>query len=236
MSRMDWQAFDDGSLSAEERAVAVDRLKQDDVAHRELEGLKSFQKTIRQRGMSEAIPHDRLNGMLRRVCGRQEVSPAQRWVIPTAAVAACLIAAAVIFRPRPEPIVFDTSPQLTAVTTHNPTDAANWVRKQSGVQVPVISLAGVPSRIEGARCGSCWVSYDYRIGDDKYTIFAKQSWHAFEKVRRREFREGHEFYLSDDAIGWYCAGGMSYLVVGGDEPSRWKVALAARKETAKVKS
>ncbi len=234
MSKMDWQAFDDGTISEDARREAVERLKDDAVAHRELEGLKLFQKTIRKRCLEEQVPHAKLNGMLAGVCGRAK--PERRlpgFLLPATAVAALAIGA-FAFWPKAEPIKFDTSPQLTAVTTHNPVDAANWVKKQSGLNVPVISLAGVPGRFEGARCGSCWVSYDYLIDGTKYTIYAKQSWHAFEKVKRSEFRNGREFYIGDDGIGWYCHGGMSYFVVGGDPDGRWKVALAACKETPKL--
>lgn len=233
MSKMDWQAFDDGSISDEARQEAVERLKDDAAAHRELEGLKLFQKTIRQRCLEEQVPHDKLNGMLARVCGKP-VRTRPAYVLPAVAVAACALGAFFIFRPKPEPIKFDTSPQLVAVSTHSPAAAADWVKKQSGIKVPVITLAGVSSRIEGARCGSCWMSYDYLVEGEKYTIYVKQSWHAFDKVNRSEFREGREFYVADDGIGWYCHGGMSYFVVGGDVDGRWKVALAACKETPKL--
>lgn len=232
---MDWQAFDDNSLSEEERSQAVDRLKNDDKAHRELEGLKSFQKTVRQQCLEEQVPHDRLYNMLGRVCGRKRRPSKLLYALPIAAAAAAIAAGAYIWPQKPFPVNFETSPQLTATTTHSPTQAAQWVKTQSGVNVPVISLSSMPSKFEGARCGSCWISYDYLIGDQNYTISIKQSWHAFDHLKQSQVKNGREYYVSANGIGWYCHGGMSYYVTGGTEEGRWQVALSASRETPKIK-
>jgi hypothetical protein len=89
---IDWQKYDSGDLSEEERMAADQELKSNPKAREELEGLRKFQRTLRSAGMKEAIPTVSLEAKLSAIARPTPlVSPyAWRWLAP--AVAACGIA------------------------------------------------------------------------------------------------------------------------------------------------
>lgn len=235
MRRIDWQSYDDGSITPEQRQHALDALREDDASLRELAGLKAFQKTLRQAALKDPIPTESLEARLRAVTGQgQSKQRLLAWSLGSAAACACIFATVLFFQPQPVAPAFASSPELTVKETHNPYEAASWASQKSGINVPVITLAGVRNEFERARCGSCWVAFDYLVDGEMYTIFAKKSWHSFDRINKTEMRNGREFYMGSDGIGWYCHAGMSYYVVGGDEAGRWRVALAACQETPNI--
>jgi hypothetical protein len=238
---MDWQSYEDGSMSEEQRKAADELLRTSEEARRELAGLQSFRKAVRQAALQERPPMDRLAAGLKQVT--QQAPPRRvSWNAVRGfglAAAACLALAAVfIFQNQasaPQPPVavaeeaFDPSPTpaLAQVQVRSAAQAAAFLREESGLKVPTVSLAGMASP-EGAAYGKGWCCYDFKVDGQVVHIYIRPKdgslggKPAFDHKGMPMFRQG--------GIGWNCSG-WTYFVSGAPDDVLRKVAGAVCDET-----
>jgi len=155
VNKIDWQAYRDGSLSAEEIQVAESQLLSDPAARRELDGLSKFVGAVRTSGKSMDVPLSRLEKLI----PSRPTTNSNKWVL------GALAAAAII------PIAFLLKPQSGSVetggygfATKDPVAAAQWLQPKFAFHVPALSL-GQDAPLEFVHHGgrsSCCMDYAFR--------------------------------------------------------------------------
>jgi len=161
----DWQAYLDGSLSPDERAEAEALLASNPSARAELEGLTTFIGAVRDAGLREDIPIERLMARLpHAIQPKTSTGPKLRWIFGGGGLA---VAAAMLWF-----FVLSVKPPrggANALTTSDPVVAANWARERMDFDVPAIDLGNdVPLtlvHLAEARC-----CFDYRYKGNLYHV------------------------------------------------------------------
>lgn len=160
--RIDWQAYMDGSLSDSERVVAEQMLLSDPKARRELEGLENFVSTIRNVGISEDVPMERLNALL-----PAYKKQAKRSWIPRLAFGATMAAAAAMAAILIAPRIL--GPERNELETSNPVTATAWAAKHLQMDIPVMDLgSGTELFLVHEGKGKC--CFDYKVHGDTYHV------------------------------------------------------------------
>lgn len=240
--RFDWQAYLDGSLEAEEMTRHELALREDPAAAEEVAALGRMRTALREAILSEPVPVARLEKAL-----KQTVRPAFVWPWRTAALTAvtCAVAAfafialrpvSVTDRGLPDAIVgkMMPTPMIAQAKTTDADAAAEEIRREGGIAAPTIRLTSLGASMTSAECGNCWIAYDYNIEGEIYTILGRKSsgmWKGMESFDA----SGKRLYTTPGGIGWHCKGSMSYLVVGGNEETRRKIAASACLETDSIR-
>lgn len=253
MNKINWQAYLDGSLSPEEMKAADQALATQPEARAELEDIQALTAAIKSAAMAEAIPHAKLNAMIKTVV-RQNQTP---WfarpavLLPFAALAVAMASAIVLFNPVEQNqnsgyvnvqnvaanqiIDLRKSPFQGSELTSDPHEAAHFAAEKLNRKVPLITLASLPGAgIDEVECGSCWLAYKFHYKGQEYTIYGRQESQTFSsqpRVDSEACSTSKSFYQLKDGIGWECAGGMTYVLKGGDPGHQLEVAEAAAKET-----
>lgn len=173
MSRIDWQAYLDGSLSPEAIADAERALRDDPAATREFEGLQAFRAALREAGAAEPVPEMRLEALLQRTASQRTVLSRRRFSIAgsMALAAAAIWAFFALDLPRyADPLRLDHSPTREMLLTANPTEAAQWVSTKVGFNAPAIDL-GTSANLTTIRRGDGWACYDYEVDGKAYYLY-----------------------------------------------------------------
>lgn len=252
MKKIDWQAYLDGSLNAEERHQAEELLKSDPVAQKELDGLKEFCQIIKEQGLSEAVPTDRLaNHLSTMVKDNRAPWFARPAVLVPTAVAACALTAIALFSPppvtqRPEQVAttqthndeyytnLELSPFQASTAVDDPQEAATWAATMLNRPAPVITLAGTPgATLDQAECGYCWIAYKFTYEGEHYTIYGRKEQDRFSDLQGQACGE-KTLYVFPNAVGWRCAEDMDYVIKGGTPEGRRLLAEAASQETSNL--
>lgn len=160
--RIDWQAYMDGSLRDSERVAAEQMLLSDPKARRELEGLENFVSTIRNVGISEDVPMERLSALL-----PSSKEQAKRSWIPRLAFGATMAAAAAM-------AAILIGPRLGAnerneLETNNPVTATAWASKHLQMDIPVMDL-GSGAELFLVHEGKDKCCFDYKVHGDTYHV------------------------------------------------------------------
>ena len=215
--RIDWQMYEDGVLSPEEMKEAESMLKNDDGARRELEGLRSFRRMIRQAGMREQVPFGRLQRILREIVGRTSWS-GRRAAVSGSVAAAVLVLA--FFAWKNGPLGGEGAGDVKHFASVE--GAVQYATPVSGLDLPTFELGEV-AEFEGVHCGKEWACFDYIVDGKSVHVYIQIK---SEKGDCRIFdRDGFRYYVSD-AIE-FDHQGLTIQVSGGDEGLRWQVAQAA---------
>lgn len=231
--KIDWQDYEDGAMSEEARQEAERRLKTDSKAQAELSGLRSFRKAVRQAGMNEKVPVDRLEGMLSHVASQQPVKPSfnlwvRRFAVPTLTAAALILTAWIAFGPSINRGFTQTEldPKQTTVVSNDPVAIQAWAIQATGMDVPRLTLSSMGG-LQGAHCGDGYVCWDFKIEGELYHIAVREDDSMLKNLTMKTV--GGDDYYVGSGIGWKCSG-YSFYVVGGTETGRWKVAETACRE------
>ena len=230
MNRIDWQEYEDGSMTPEMRKIADELLKTDPKAQEELEGLRSFRKSIRKACMTEPVPEHKLRKILRSI-----VAPAsgqgfslKRLMLPVGVAAALAALAWAAFGPSS---TIDPSVEQTLVVS-NSTEAAAFAAKRAGFDVPPITLAGLKATLEGTHCKDGFACFDFRVDGVLYHVTMQTSPAGLDDgtVKRHE---GRDFQICPKGVRWEC-NEVNFMVMGGNEEMRWKIAETAAREASIV--
>lgn len=161
--RIDWQAYMDGSLTDSERVAAEQLLLSDPKARRELEGLENFVSTIRNVGISEEVPMERLSALLPSSKGQSRKAwiPRLAWGATFAAAAAV---ATILIAPR-----LGQEESRGELYTNNPIAATSWASQKLKMDIPVMDL-GKDAELFFVHEGKGKCCFDYKIHGDVYHV------------------------------------------------------------------
>ena len=154
--RIDWQMYEDGQLRPEERRAADEALRADPSAKRELDGLRSLRRKVRDAALREKVPVKRLERRLSRVFASHRPSPwRMRAVNASAAVFAVLLAffGAEWFA-RPDTLVEERR------EFQSMSEATKWASDESRISVPMIQANSI-GPLESVHAGRGWACFDY---------------------------------------------------------------------------
>ncbi|MCH7903724.1 MAG: hypothetical protein IH944_04060 [Armatimonadetes bacterium] len=216
--RIDWQMYDDGLLSPEEMKEAESMLKKDDGARRELEGLRSFRRMIRQAGMREPVPFSRLRRILREIVGRSASWSGRQIAVFGSVAAAVLVLALFAWQNGPLGGRSDGDVRRFASVEL----AVQWATPVSGLDLPTFELGEVAD-FEGVHCGKEWACFDYIVDGETVHVYVRVK--SDKGVCTIFDRNNVLYYVSDEIE--FDHEDLTIQVSGGDEAVRWQVAQAA---------
>ncbi len=255
MKKINWQAYLDGSLSQEDQAIAEQLLLSDPKAKSELQGLIDFKNSLKSACLEEVVPYSNLNRFLNETVKANKVPwyAKPMFMVPTAIAAVALASAVVLFSPQQSPLeipstvtaqdntrsnrVIDLrkSPFQARKSTPDSKLAAHFAAEKLHRSVPVVSLASIPgATLEEVECGYCWLAYKFKYKNEEYTLYGRHESQSFEGINpipADQCDSKQSFYKTKDGIGWECAGGMTYVLKGGNSDGQLILAQAAAKET-----
>lgn len=206
--RIDWQAYMDGSLSADEKAFADRMLAEQPEAKHELASLQAFRRQVRDAGRKEAVPHARLNAML--AATRPKPIRWQRVTFATAAAATLLLAGWFAFTRIP----------ITAETS-DPVQIQQIALEAGGAWVPRLNLTGMAT-LRGVEAAPGWtaVRIDSSAGAFRLEAHVDGACHRGLATVQAH---GVAFYEDETALGWRCPQSY-YVLTGGTKEERWRIA------------
>ena len=154
--RIDWQTYEDGLLRPEEGRAADEALRRDPQARRELDGLRTLRRRVREAALSEKAPQKRLESALGSVVGVRRPAP---WRVRTLYAATALFAVMLAFvgadwYSKPDTLVEERREFETVA------QAARWASRESTLALPVLSSASV-GPLESVHAGRGWACFDY---------------------------------------------------------------------------
>jgi hypothetical protein len=190
MSRIDWQAFEDGSMPAAERDRVEALLREDSQVRSEFDAYSRFKAGVREAGLAEPVPLDRLEKTLAGYSARPSRRP--YWIGGTLAAAAVLVWFMTSFLVRPvvpDPMRLDQTPALASLATNDPVAGNSWMEETTGFALPVVDLTEV-GQMEEARHGDFWASYDYKIGGETYVVSLCPCGHHYDNLPKVELASG----------------------------------------------
>jgi len=222
--RIDWQAYDDGSLGPAERAMADQALASDPHARAELEGLRRLKSAI-QEMKSEAVPIRRLEAAFE----RPRVS--LRWALVVGALLIGALTWAWVVFIRPTEIRFDLVGARPSVSVEGVESARIWLAAEAGLDVPEGSLPVLP--VKRVFRGTEWGSVEYEVGQHTVLLYVRKQKGTL-KGLRTDMKFGHDVAVvrSDGQPGllWEDSG-FEFLAVGRDVEGLWETVRMVRKRS-----
>ncbi|MBS1707144.1 MAG: hypothetical protein JSS65_00320 [Armatimonadetes bacterium] len=231
MNRFDWQAYEDGSMDAATRQAADQLLAGSESARAELQSLRALRESLRTAALAEPVPVEKLQSALKSVCQKQTAVRRRFYWSGAGLAAAALIVAFLVDQSKPR-IADVAGPALaTNTSVTQPKEVRSWLVKETGMPVPEIRLAGLQTAsISGASHGRDWVAWNVDYHGAKYKIYGRQCRDWFTKAREvNDYLK--PMFVDGRHVGWYCAAGMAYVVMGGTEEGRYEIARKACLET-----
>lgn len=225
MSKIEWQAYLDGSLSASEMREAEQVLKDDPLSRARVENLKAFVAEIKRQGLTQEVPLARLHKSIPST--RRFAWP--RLLAPALATAAVIGVVYVVATRESDPgiiVVQDQSiPEGTAVASYQ--EASNWIQQANGIVTKPVQLASV--QIVGAertKTGGC---YCVQAPDGQIVHLAFSKGSKPTPDLKPKMVDGHQFLASSKSVV-FDACGVMWICHGGNEELRWAVAREAAKQ------
>lgn len=244
----DWQAYNDGSLEPEQMQRADAILAEDLNAKAELDGLRNFLREVKNQGLAEPVPSDRLREALKKTIRENRTPWHARptfWV-PAGAAAIAILALTFVnpirpinsYQPLPvaaQEIDLRLSEFQAAAPIHDPEAAARWANEKTKKPAPVVTFANLSGiTFDGAECGFCWMAYKITYKGQQYTVYGRQERDRYTDKLPASTCEGGTLYHFKDGIGWRGEGNMSYAVKGGTPEGRQAIAESAITECQKI--
>jgi hypothetical protein len=226
--KIDWQDYEDGMMSPDERMEADRLLAESEEARAELEGLRAFRTAVRRACLAEPVPSARLRRSLSRSVGSR---PSRRWAFPAslAAAACCAAAAWIALSPSQDQPAFSaaSSPMVAQVAARSPVEAQGFLSERCGMAMPKVTLAGY-GRLEGATAGRDWGCYDFQVQDRKVHIYVRRDDGRL-SGRPSLVHNGMPMF-EREGVGWNCSG-WTYYVIGAPMPILREIAGRVCDET-----
>lgn len=228
----DWQAYEDGSLSNEERAQAEMILQTDRQARAELDGLREFREAIKRAGQSEAVPQKTLDEMLKRTASTHS-RPSRTLFLPIGLAVAAAVILGLVVGPKLLDQV-NPAPKEAVMASSNPQELQTWLVSNTHQPAPLITAQGCGARLVDGKYGPGWIAWDIEMNHQTYSIVGKKksAWNLSNLAETQY--QGSTYLLKGDDVGWECELDMVYFVSGGTSQGRLEVARAARRETPSI--
>jgi hypothetical protein len=216
LSHPDWQAFEEGSLSAEERHRALRLLREDPSAREEWEGFQAFRQTLRERGLREPVPENGLERALRRAARPSNKTRFALWPALAAAIGGAVLA---VLWVRHDPMAFALTPTQAILQTSEVEAAARWIADKTGFPAPDVRLPKEAS-LFAARQGrdNVWACVDFAYDGKTFYLYMNPHGRQLGDEPTR-FLNGRAFY-EGQGIGWRTPG-LAYYLKGGSREQRW---------------
>jgi hypothetical protein len=229
MNKINWQEYEDGSMTPEMRKTADELLKTDPKAQEELDGLRSFRKSIRKACLTEPVPEHKLRKILRSIVSPTgSKSGSRRLLLPLGAAAAMAAVAWFAFGPS---ITTDPNVERTLMVS-NSTEAAAFAAEGAGFAVPPITLAGLNATLTGTHCKDGFACFDFLVDGALYHVTMQTSPASTDPGTMKR-HEGQDFLICPKGVRWEDDS-VNFMVMGPDEETRWKIAEAAAREASIV--
>lgn len=239
------QDFLNNRMTPSETEEFNKEMSQNPILQKETEALQNFRKAVRTAGLAEPVPN--LQPMLADIVRPAKTNWLQK-LLPAATVCVALLGIGVVVnssisdqrtpivasaKPLPDSAhLYKKSSQIMTWQGSNPTEAAQQIA--ANFKRPFPSLAGMEgAELIGAECGYCWIAYDLKHNGNEYTLYGRKEQGNLDSGTPQPFGD-HILYTFQDGIGWYDAGGMTYVLVGGTAEGRFALACKATKCTTKL--
>lgn len=231
MSRIDWQAYEGGSMAPSERERVEALLEENADARTELNGFLHFRAGVKEAGLAEAVPIDRLEKALAGSSARPS-SRGSYWFGGGLAAAAVLVwfMVSIISRPvAPDPMRLDQTPILATLATNDPVAGNSWMEQETGFALPVVDLTGM-GHLEEARHGDFWASYDYKIDGGTYVVSLCPCGQHYDGLPKVELASG-VVVAEGQGVGFTLKGACIH-VRGPDKETARQLALSIYRQLA----
>jgi hypothetical protein len=229
MKHVNWQAYADGSLSAEDRSFADQLLASDPSAVEERNGFLAFFEETRKRGLEEPVPRKDLDRMLRDVVKAERPKPVFSWArVSIPATALILIAVGILWW-KHDPMEFAVTPIAAVLESTEMPEAEAWLERNTGYDVPKLDLPREATLVM-ARYGERkdWACIDFMHDGQLYLLYMKRDGSSLGRSPTRIF-DGQGFF-EGQGVGWKTAG-LSYYLKGGTPQGRWSFATHLAPQT-----
>lgn len=210
-------------MSESGRQAAEQILRGSQQAQRELAGLKTFRRAVRQAALQEPVPQAQLVRNLATITG--PVRKPARWHWAIAPLAGAVMAFA-WFGLTHDPYRLDSGPTNKTYATSDAAAAHDWLAQNTKLEVPPVSLAGLGS-MKQASHGPDWACYDFMVEGEVYQVYVKPCTTAFAGAKVVH-RDGMPFF-DCKGVGFRYRN-LAFYVKGGKESMRWKIAEQAALE------
>lgn len=216
MSKIDWHAYLDGSMTPSERAEAERALLEDATARIQLENLRAFLAQIAAEGQAEEVPSARLQAMLKASTATKP--PFRTWRPVMVAAFATVVVVAFLARPAP-PL-----PEFEKISVTDRVVAEGWIQERTGIVASIPALAsGVLVGTERTDDEGCFC---FMVNGHLVHLVVSQK-AGFPKGLR--LKDG--FTVSEAGVGFRTRG-LIWFVHGEVEKDVWLVAREARAKMA----
>jgi hypothetical protein len=222
MLNVNWQAYEDGSLTAEERAHAEKLLQTDASAMEELNGFRAFWEETRRQGLNESIPAKDLNRLLKEVARAERTPQKLSWARLSYATAFLILIAGGLLWWKHDPMEFATTATVATLESTEPKEAESWIRSKTGYSVPDFRFppeATVVMARQGAN--NEWACLDFMQDGQIYFLYMKKNGNSLGNTPSQVFN-GNAFY-EGQGVGWKTPA-LSYYLKGGTREGRWSFA------------
>jgi len=216
MSKINWQAYLDGSLSAELREEAERILASDPHQRAQLENLKQFVAEIRRQGLTQEVPLARLHKSI----------PSHRrpfsW--PRVAIPSLVGVAAVAFAL----FMFNSNEVgadgLAVRTVEDYSVATQWMKQGTGLPLRPLSLT--TARIVGAEYGKHTGCYCMKMPNGEFIHLSFTDDKEAMKQMKRVTVDGRTYLEGKDCIGFEACG-LLWMTHGASDDCRRRLAAEA---------
>jgi len=234
LNPVNWQAFEDGTLSVQEMDRARELLSQDPAAQEELNGFRAFRESVRRQGLDEDVPRKDLNRLLKEVVRQQMPAARFSWVRVSIPAAAALFLAITLWWFKHDPMAFATTPVAAELSSTEYVEAKSWIQENTGFHVPDLRLPPEATLVM-ARYGEQkeWACVDFMHDGNLYFLYMKPDGSALGSHPSRVF-DGRGFY-EGQGVGWKTPG-MSYYLKGGTREGRWSFATHLAPQTQGIRA
>ncbi len=219
---VNWQGYEDGSLSQEETLAAEKSLSQDPTAKRELAGLRGFVRRVRESAIKEPIPLNRLEAGLRAIGHRRTVGlPRLAWISAIVVVAAVLVASIASLI---EPGAKEWSDEAQEFSSE--IEAQRWARDKSGLTIPTMTLGSI-GQIRSAHAHPGWACYDYTVNGSEIHIGVAAGSCGTSDYERVETEHGTLLIDTLGQVVRFEKDSLTFTVRGGTAEDRLLVSKSA---------
>lgn len=225
--KVNWQAFHDRSLSAEEMNRVREWLATNAEARAEYEGFQRFVDQVRGAGLAEVVPVQSLRNKT-----TVPDSPKRRFS-PFGLAAACVLLAAVlltaVLNSRNDPLAVHT------LKTIDPVAAIQFAKRTTGMNLTVLDPRP-NAELREVSCNAQFASFGMVADEQNATL-------TVTKVSKRLFmegfvvRNGQKFFVVTDKSGVstivWRGRGLEFSLIGLTLPQGWLLTDNLRAQTAK---
>ncbi|MBX3117638.1 MAG: hypothetical protein KF784_01120 [Fimbriimonadaceae bacterium] len=234
MNRIDWQAFDDGSLTPEEIVQIKQALRNDPAIKAEWEGFQALKSEIKRTRENEPVPTDRLNAMLDTVlAGRQRKGvTSRRWVVAGAAasvLAAAYIGYGLLGVGADTHGGIELPPEADTLAMNDTASAKSWIDRHASFRMPELTLPREAKVVKAAYGKTeCWACMDFEYNGKTFCLLVTVRQGVLDDKKTKTFHG--IVYYEGKGVGWKAQNKTFYLS-GGTAAERWRFATHLAPQT-----